>query len=321
MEFSVVIPVYNEARSIQELVNRLEVFFASLDHKPEYEILFVDDGSTDPTREIISSLCQVKNNIHCVFLRRNFGKSFALTAGFQYAKGNYIITMDGDLQDRPEEIHKLIARAAEGYDLVSGWKHRRKDDVLRVLGSRVFNYIVSCFFGLYLRDLNCGFKIYRRAVVKNILVYGQYHRFIPVLAYCLGFKVSEVPIEHDSRKYGTSRYPAYRYQGFFDLLSLFFIYRYRFSPLYFFGVVGMVLIVPSAMVLFFSCVKLLLWVMGVIPRPIDITFNRPVFALSTTALIGGLYILLTGFVCDFILHHQGRRTVVENLESMVERDI
>src|SRR3989338_4677427 len=281
-----------------------------------FEIIFVDDGSTDSSRNVLRRLRSERPYVKTIFFRRNMGKTVALLAGFLHAKGNFIITMDGDLQDSPEEMPRMIEKISEGYDLVSGWKRDRQDSLIRVLGSGLFNRAVSCFGGIKLHDFNCGFKIYRAEVIKNISMYGQYHRFAPILAHFMGFKVTEIQVSHNRRKYGMSKYPAIRYQGLFDLLSILFTYKYRFSPLYFFGGLGLFLIIPSSLVIFHLVFRHTLFVLGLGGNYISrITLLLP---LSTTICILGVNIFLIGFVCDFILHHKSKDRVIDLVGSLIE---
>lgn len=315
-EYTVIVPIYCEAESIAELCDRIFKVFNSIDKASDFEILFVDDGSTDSSKEIIKKLCSERSYIKSIFLRKNFGKAIALTAGFIHAKGKAIITIDGDLQDNPEEIPRLIEKLNKGYDVVSGWKQKRHDSFMRVWGSWLFNRVVSYFGGIKLHDFNCGFKIYQADVIKNISVYGQNHRFIPLLAHFMGYKVTELPVTHSRRKHGFSKYPIVRYQGFFDLLSILFTYKFRFSPLYFFGALGLLLIVPSFAMFFYLMFRHALFVWGLGDNYMArITLLLP---LSTTICIVGISIFLTGFVCDFILHHISNARIIDLVESIIE---
>lgn len=316
MEYSVIIPVFNESESFTELIGRLAKVFKSVGKENSFEIIFVDDGSTDSSKEILRNLCLQQACVRAIFLRKNSGKSFALNAGFIHAKGNFIITIDGDLQDRPEEIPRLIKKINEGYDLVSGWKKGRQDGIIRVLGSWIFNRVVSSFGGFRLHDFNCGFKIYKAEVFKSIFVYGQYYRFIPLLAHFLGFKVAELRILHDKRKYGVSKYSTFRYQGFFDFLSILFIYKYRFSPLYFFGTLGLFFIIPSSLVVFYLVGWHIVYLLGLGKG--HILANRPLLAFSLTICLLGMQIFLTGLVCEYILHHQGNKRVAVYIDNLIE---
>ncbi len=316
MEYTVIVPVYNEEKSLVELCDRVYKTFEVMGKSKDFEILFVNDGSRDLSKEILKKLCIEKTYVKSLFLRRNNGKALALMAGFLYSKNNIVITIDGDLQDKPEDIPIMIEKLNEGYDLVTGWKQKRQDSLVRVLGSRLFNLVVSYFGGLKLHDFNCGFKIYRAEVVKKILVYGQYHRFIPLLAHFMGFKVTELPISHCKRKHGGSKYSVFRYQGLFDLLSILFMYKYRFSPLYFFGALGLLLIVPSFATIFYLMFRHTLFVLGLGDNYMSrITLLLP---LSTTICIVGVSIFLTGFVCDFILHHISKARIIDLVESIIE---
>lgn len=316
MEYTVIVPVYNEEKSLVELCDRVYKTFEIIGKTKDFEILFVDDGSRDLSKEILKKLCLEKTYVKSLFLRRNNGKALALMAGFLYSKNNIVITIDGDLQDKPEDIPAMIEKLNEGYDLVSGWKQKRQDSLVRVLGSSLFNLAVSYFGGLKLHDFNCGFKIYRADVVKKILVYGQYHRFIPLLVHFMGFKVTELPISHSKRKHGVSKYSVFRYQGLFDLLSILFTYKYRFSPLYFFGALGLLLIVPSFATFSYLMFRHTLFVLGLGDNYMSrITLLLP---LSTTIGIVGVSIFLTGFVCDFILHHISKARIIDLVESIIE---
>lgn len=302
--FSVVVPVYCEAESLVELSDRVAAVFQTMDAGKEFEIVFVDDGSTDATPSILRALERERGYVRVLTHRRNFGKSLALMAGFRAARGRVVITMDGDLQDNPEDIPLLVAKMDEGYDLVSGWRRARHDGVIRKYGSRLFNGTVARATGLHLHDINCGFKAYSAEAAGALCVYGQHHRYIPLQAHLLGFRVTEAPVNNSERKYGTSKYRAFRYQGLFDLMSILFIYRFGLNPLHFFGVAGFLLMAPAVLVLAYLVgLHALSWIgLGDSFQLV----NRPLFSLALTTLLLGMIVFLTGFVCDFILHHQIR---------------
>lgn len=235
---SVVIPVYNEEGNIPELAQRLTAVCRSLGRP--YEILFVDDGSTDGTLEAVRRARRQDPQILALSLAKNSGKAAAYAVGFDAASGEVIVTMDGDLQDRPEQIPDFIKKLDEGYDLVTGWKYTGKGR--RTWSSRAFNALVRRWTRLDIHDTNCPFKAYRRQVVKNLKVYGTLYRFIPALAYWKGYRVAEIKVENDPRKYGTTKYgPGRALGGFFDLLTVVFLTRYIKRPLHFFGLAGLVL--------------------------------------------------------------------------------
>ena len=236
MRLSIVIPVYNEVESIDILYKEL---VQSIDTS-EYEIIFIDDGSTDGSSEKIAKLIQENQRLKLIQFYRNYGKSAALSEGFKQADGEYIVTMDADLQDDPSEIKNLINKLEEGYDLVSGWKKNRKDPMSKRLPSKLFNFITRLFTSVKIHDFNCGLKIYRKSVIKTLEIYGGRHRYIPALAGQKKFTVTEIIVNHRPREFGITKYGGRRFfHGFFDLISVVFLSRYIQSPLYFFGQLGL----------------------------------------------------------------------------------
>ncbi len=238
MKISVIIPVYNEVESINELYKQL---LKALQEFSRYEIIFIDDGSSDGSVETIKKLSELDNSINLIQFHRNYGKSAALAEGFKHAKGNYIVTMDADLQDDPKEISNLINKLEEGFDLVSGWKKDRKDPLSKRLPSKLFNFVTRLFTGVHIHDFNCGLKIYRKAVVKTLELYGGRHRYIPAMAGQKKFKVTEIIVNHRPRIYGETKYGGSRlFHGLFDLISILFLSKYTQSPMYFFGKIGLI---------------------------------------------------------------------------------
>jgi glycosyltransferase involved in cell wall biosynthesis len=238
MKVSVIIPVYNEVESINELYNQLT---KALEEYIPYEIIFIDDGSSDDSVEIIKKICELNNSTNLIQFQRNYGKSAALAEGFKYANGNYIVTMDADLQDDPSEIKNLVNKLEEGFDLVSGWKKDRKDPLSKRLPSKLFNFVTRLFTGVHIHDFNCGLKIYRKAVVKTLELYGGRHRYIPAMAGQKKFKVTEIIVNHRPRIYGETKYGGSRlFHGLFDLISILFLSKYTQSPMYFFGKIGLI---------------------------------------------------------------------------------
>lgn len=236
---SVVIPVFNEQATVEPLYRRLYQTLAPL--AGEFEIVFVDDGSRDRTHRTLAQLQGNDRRLKLIRFRRNFGKSAALAAGFRGSQYDLVVTMDGDLQDLPEELPKLIAPIMEGCDVVSGWRYKRRDPWTKRAASAVYNKVTSWMTGVRLHDFNCGFKCYRRAVLDEVRIYGERHRFIPVLASYRGFRIGEVKVEHDARKHGKSKYGWDRFLGgFFSLLTVILLTRYTNRPLHFFGIIGLV---------------------------------------------------------------------------------
>lgn len=238
-EISVIIPVFNESENIRIIYEEIISVFKK--NNSSFEIIFVNDGSQDSTQEEIEKIFKKdKFHVRTIQFRNNFGKASALKAGFQLAKGKIIVTLDGDLQDNPSELPKFIDKIKEGYDLVCGWKRHRKDSFIKNSTSKIFNAFTNSISKIKLHDFNCGFKAYQAEVAKGINLYGELHRYIPVLLASQGYKICEVPIEHRKRKYGKSKYGSQRFMhGFFDLLTVIFITRFRTRPLHFFGYFGL----------------------------------------------------------------------------------
>jgi len=291
MFLSVVIPLLNERDNLPLLYERLKPVLDSL-HR-SYEILFVDDGSIDRSTEVLQSLAKSDQSVRSIHFTRNFGKSAALTAGFRNATGEIVITMDADLQDDPAEIPRFLEKLAGGYDIVTGWKFPRRDSVGKVVASRVFNGLVRLTTGLRLHDINCGFKAYSGSVARSLQVYGELHRFIPVLAHLQGYRVAELKVAHRPRQSGKSKYGLRRlYRGFFDLLTILFLASYRRRPLHFFGTLGLGGIMMGSAIGVYLTV---LWLLG--ERPIG---NRPLLILGAILIVVGIQVLTFGLLADMI---------------------
>lgn len=290
-EISVVIPLYNEAETLEELHRQLKEVLE--EQRRSYEILFVDDGSTDQSPEILARLTESDERVGVVAFRRNFGKAAALDAGFKQARGHTIITMDADLQDDPSEIPQFIAKLEAGFDLVNGWRKLRRDPWHKLLPSKIFNKMVVVLSGIRLRDFNCGFKACRAEALKDIDLYGELHRFIPVLVFSRGFRVTEIPVRHHPRRSGKSKYGLARLpKGFFDLMTVLLNTRYRTRPLHLFGFAGLLLSGLGFLVLSYLTV---LWFMGV--RPIG---NRPLLFLGLLLMVVGVQLISTGLLGELI---------------------
>jgi len=293
---SVVIPVRDEEQSVAPL---LEELAEVLDPLGDWEAVFVDDGSTDGTFAALTRLHAERTNVRIVRLRRNFGKAAALQAGFGQAEGDVIVTMDGDGQDDPHEIPRLLAKLDEGYDLVSGWKTRRRDPLSRRLPSKLFNGVTGRLSGLKLHDMNCGLKAYRAEVVRGLRIYGELHRYIPVLAHYRGYRVAELGVNHRPREHGRSRYGMERYvRGFLDLLTVTFMGRYRHRPLHLFGGLGLLLTLVGFLVLvYLTIVKLTGEGIG----------QRPLLTLGVLLVVVGIQLLSLGLVSELITSHHEER--------------
>jgi len=294
---SFVIPIYNENPSIETLHGRILKAMETVGD--DFEILFVDDGSTDGSVETIHGLTGRHAGTRAIFFRRNFGKSAALSAGFREATGEIVFTLDGDLQDDPEEIPNFLAKLDEGFDLVTGWKVDRKDPLEKRLPSRLFNAVTSGVSGLKLKDYNCGFKCYRKAVIQEIRLYGELHRFVPFLAFKKGFRVAEIPVKHHARKFGTSKFGWERYiRGFFDLFTVVFITSYVTRPIHFLGPISLILFLMGAGIfayLFFGR-----WLQGISIG------TSPLLIISFFLMGGGIQIFTIGLLAELIVHNRER---------------
>ena len=299
-EFSIVIPVHNESDSVEELVLAVEAALAPM--RVSHETVFVDDGSTDDTLAKLKRLARSHRQIRIFSFRRNLGKSHALECGFRMARGNYILTLDADLQDDPGELPRLFEQLKSlPADIVSGWRKRRRDSALKILASRLFNAIVvRMLFGASFNDMNSGLKLYRAHAARELQLYGGMHRFIPLIASEMGFRVAEVPVTHHTRKYGSSKYSSAKVLTELpDLLTLFFLVKYNRRPLHFFGKIGSALFaVGSACLIYLS----LLWVRG---HPIG---TRPLLIFGVLLVLVGGQIVFTGLLADLIVNmSQDRR--------------
>ena len=304
---SVVIPVYNEEQALWQLHNELaEQINAAIQQGliSDYEIIFINDGSTDKSKEVISEIIATDPRVCLINLRKNFGKSEALQTGFRHIRGDIIITMDADLQDDPAELINFIQALDSGFDLVSGWKYNRQDPFHKRLPSRFFNAVTSILSGIKLHDFNCGYKAYRREVTDSIDVYGELHRYIPVLAKKNGFNITEIKVHHRKRQYGKSKFGFSRYQrGFFDSLTTTFLLRFHDKPMYFFGKIGLL----ALLIGFVICVYLtVLWFMG------QSIGSRPLLTFGVLCIILGVQSISTGFIADMIVASSYRNNHSDN---------
>ena len=300
MDLTIIVPLFNEAESLPELVRWIN---RTLDGRGwEYEIIMVDDGSTDGSWKVVRELAEADGRIHGIRFRRNYGKSAALYHGFKAAGGNVVVTMDADLQDSPEEIPEMYRMVTEdGWDVVSGWKQHRQDNKLtKNLPSKLYNAIARWITGIHLHDMNCGLKAYRNEVVKNIEVYGEMHRYIPYLAKNAGFeRITEKPVHHQKRKYGKSKFGLERFvNGFLDLLSLWFLSTFGKKPMHFFGFTGILMFLAGFVIAVWLIVaKLIHQAGGMHFRPVT---DQPLFYLALLAVVLGVMLFLAGFICEMI---------------------
>ena len=316
MDISVVIPLYNEDESLPELTAWIAKVMD--ENNFSYEVILVDDGSTDRSWEVIEELKLQNNAIKGIKFRRNYGKSAALNVGFEATNGDVIITMDADLQDSPDEIPELYRRIKEEkLDLISGWKKKRYDPITKTIPTKLFNAATRKMSGIELNDFNCGLKAYRSDVIKTIEVYGEMHRYIPVIAKWAGFtKIEEQVVEHRARKYGTTKFGFSRFiNGFLDLLSIFFVGKFGKRPMHFFGSLGVLsFLLGTIMALYMIAVKLY-HIAAHIPYKREIT-DQPLFYIALVAIVVGSQMFLTGFVAELVT-----RNAPERNQYLIEKKV
>jgi len=306
-QISVVIPVFNEEESLPELTDWISRVMH--DHGFSYEVIFVNDGSSDTSWEVIQDMAEQSNSIKGINFTRNYGKSAALDAGFKKASGEVVITMDSDLQDSPDEIPDLFHMIKnEGFDVVSGWKKDRHDPISKTIPSRFFNGVTRWISGIKLHDFNYGLKAYRLKVVKNIQIYGEMHRYIPLLAKWNGFsKIGEKVVQHQSRKYGVSKFGLERFlNGFLDLISVSFVHRYKKKPMHFFGLLGTVSFLTGFLI---TCWLIFQKIYGLSQGlKVREIVDQPLFFLALVALVIGVQLFVTGFIAELMTSNQAKDT-------------
>lgn len=294
---SILIPVLNEKENILELYSKLKSVLNNLNLG--YEILFIDDGSTDNSSIILEELHNKDEHVKVIQFRKNFGKATALSAGFKHAKGDIVITMDGDLQDDPEEIPNFINKINEGYDLVVGWKFQRKDPITKTLPSKIFNKLTASLTKVNIHDFNCGFKAYRKEVTKNIDIYGELHRYIPALAYWKGYRIGEIKVKHHARKHGKSKYGSSRLvKGFLDLLTVKFLMSFTKKPLHLFGTIGLLFLSFGFMTELYLMILHILFLLGG-PMGWEIR-DRPLLLLGILLMVSGIQLISVGLIGEMI---------------------
>ncbi|MFT5723727.1 MAG: glycosyltransferase involved in cell wall biosynthesis [Bacteroidia bacterium] len=308
-DVSIVIPLFNEEESLPELTTWISKVMES--NKYSYEVVFIDDGSTDKSWKVVEQLKQENDNIKGIKFRRNYGKSAALNEGFKYANGNVVITMDADLQDSPEEIPGLYSMIMkDGYDMVSGWKKKRYDPITKTIPTKLYNYVTSRMSGVKLHDMNCGLKAYKLEVVQNIEVYGEMHRYIPVIAKWAGFgNIGEKVVQHQARKFGTTKFGLSRFiYGPLDLLSIMFVGKFGKRPMHLFGALGSMFFLGGFVIASYLSIAKLVW------QEYEMT-SRPLFYLGILAMIIGVQLFVAGFLGELISRSAGERNRYQIQES------
>jgi len=300
IELSIVIPVYNEEKNLKILYKELLAVLKKI--KKAYEIIFIDNGSHDQTMVKLVKIKEYGKDIKVVQLQGRFGKASALQAGFDQAKGEYLITMDGDLQDDPREIPKFLKKIRTGYDLVCGWKYKRKDSLGKIIFSKIANFLTRKVTGVKVHDMNCGFKAYKRAVVENLFLYGEMHRYVPALVAKKGFKVGEIKVVHHPRSFGRSKYGRERLlRGFFDFITVVFLTTFVTRPLHFFGSIGLFFGAAGSI---FGVYLTILWFQG---QGIG---QRPLLLLAVLLMVLGVQFFSIGLIGEMLASRKARRNYI-----------
>ena len=290
-KISLVIPLYNEEESVIPLSHEIRKAMSRVNI--DYEVILIDDGSTDTSLQKLKEITRTDNRFKYLSFMKNYGKSAALQEGFKAASGDAIITMDADLQDDPHEIQNLLKKLDSGYDLCSGWKRKRQDPIIKKISSKFFNFVTRLISGVKIHDFNCGLKAYRKEVVENVKVYGELHRYIPVLASWQGFSVTEITVNHHPRRYGKTKFGVSRFfKGFVDLITVIFVTRYIKRPMHFFGFFGAVSFIIGFLILAYLTI---LWVQGI---PLS---NRPIIFLGMLLIIVGVQLFAVGLLGEVIV--------------------
>ena len=298
IDISIIIPVYNEQDSLFTIVNEI---FKNISTKYNWELIFINDGSTDNSKNIILELIDKYPNIKLIDFYKNHGKSEALDIGFNFSKGDIIITLDADLQDDPKEITNFVNKIKEGYGLVSGWKKNRLDPLSKRVASKIFNFILRFISNIKIHDFNCGFKAYRKEALENIQIYGGLHRFMPIIIRNNGFKVSEIIVNHRKRKFGSSKYSSSRiFHGFFDFVTLLFFNKYLTRPLHFFGIIGIISFIIGLLININLSIN---WFYGTWITP----YKNPLFFLGILLLIIGIQFFSIGLIGELIVKYSKKK--------------
>jgi glycosyltransferase involved in cell wall biosynthesis len=292
-KISLVIPLFNEEESVTPLSHEIRKALSRINI--DYEVIFVDDGSTDASLQKLKEITRTDNRFKYLSFRKNYGKSAALHEGFKVASGDAVVTLDADLQDDPHEIPNLLKKLEDGYDLCSGWKKKRQDPLIKKISSKFFNFVTRLISGVKIHDFNCGLKAYKKDVVENVKVYGELHRYIPVLASWQGFSVTEMIVNHHPRRYGKTKFGISRFfKGFIDLITVTFVTRYIKRPMHFFGFLGALSFLTGFIILGYLTV---LWIHGI---PLS---NRPIIFLGMLLIIVGIQLFAVGLLGEVIVHN------------------
>ena len=315
LEVSVIVPIYNEVESLPPLLEAIAT--TMLTEQLSYEIICVDDGSTDGSAELLKQLAQTRTDLRAVLLRRNYGQTPAMAAGFNYARGKAIISLDGDLQNDPADIPRLLAKLQEGYDLVSGWRQNRKDAALtRLLPSKIANWIIGRVTGVRIHDYGCSLKVYRSELIADMNLYGELHRFLPALAFIEGARIAELPVRHHARQFGRSKYGLWRtFRVVMDLLTIWFMKKFLTRPMHVFGMFGLLSMILGILLGgYLTFVKLALG---------ESIGNRPLLILAVVLLLTGVQLFSVGLLAELLMrtYHESQGRPIYRVREVVESSV
>ncbi|MGK7941465.1 MAG: glycosyltransferase family 2 protein [Crocosphaera sp.] len=308
---SIIVPIFNEVKNLKILIEKIAEVLQ--ENQLKYEIICIDDGSEDGSAELLQELASYRKDLTAIIFRRNYGQTPAMSAGFRYAKGQVLVTLDGDLQNDPRDVPSLVSKLEEGYDLVSGWRKNRQDAALtRLLPSKIANWLIGRVTGVKLHDYGCSLKAYRKELILDMNLYGELHRFLPALAYIEGAKITEIPVRHHARIYGESKYGLGRtFRVVMDLLTIFFLKQFLTRPMHIFGLGGLILLITGLLMGSYLTFLKLIWGLSI--------GHRPLLILAVLLILTGIQLLISGLLAELIMrtYHESQKRPIYRVRQII----